>query len=240
MNRIQLILFSFIFSTYLFGQRSNSIEFLSSVDYNYRFYILEENLMPIGEVFNGTHRAKLNWRIGTHYNNQINHALYFKAGINLSRVGFYQRKGDAFWPDGTVSQINQSENQLYLELPIRLRKELGSRKIIPFFEFGLSPMFYLKSKHLTEIDGVKTANYLNRNDNNPSNVDFNNLQFAITLTAGANYALAKNWQLFFAPTFRYHMSPTANTPAREHYYNIGLEIGIRRFINKTSTTQTNK
>jgi len=217
------------------SQNKSSLNIVFSPDYNYRSLTGPDSLQWSIDIFNESNKAKLNFRFGMDYSHQIGQSNFLKTGIRYARIGFFSLKEELFLPDMTVSYGEISNNSHFIEIPIVIRKEFGGNRIAPFLELGVSPMLYINSLQITTIDGNRETVAFHRNDS--AQTDYNNLQFSLNLSTGFNVLLKEQYQLFFSPTFRYHLTKTANAINTQHLFNLGIEVGIRKFL--TTTTKEN-
>ena len=226
-------------ATTAFSQFQSSIDFIGSIDYSYRALSTSTTILGINNTFENRERTetgKLNWRVGFNYNKKIAERLYLKSGVRLASVGFKGEKKDIRWasqhdgmggfiPDPTVaSEIQFIPDFLFLELPLVGRFEFANKKITPFVELGFSPTIYLKTR--TEIITDLSEELISSKEDS-----FNNLHLVGSLSAGINYNLTEQLQLFGQPIFRYHFTKSENTPIEERLFSVGLEMGIRKKIN---------
>jgi len=185
------------------SQINSSIDFIAGLDYSYRnLSTSSDDAIVLGILENRDEKesGKTNWRFGLNYNRKLTNNIFFKTGLRLASVGF--------------------EGEKKTEL------RLIHKKLIPFFELGVSPSIYLTTRVTSKTDiGDSTA--FNKNNQ----TDFNQFHLVGYISMGLNYNLNENIQFFGQPIFRYHLTELVDAPIEEHFYVAGIEVGLRKKIN---------
>lgn len=232
--KLKTILFLLSLPILAFSQRNTSIDFITGIDYSYRS--LSGNSI-IEEIRSGE-TGKMNWRVGFNYNKRISEHLYIKAGLRFASVGYHgenrnlrfgnEQDGTGTWiPDPSLAtELQVTYDYWFIEIPVVGRYEFNNRKISPFVEFGIAPSYYLTTR-IHQVTNLEQETNFQRGFGNS---DYNKIHVVGVLAIGLNYTPNENFQFFAQPTFRYHFSTLVNTPLKEHLYNIGLELGARKFF----------
>jgi len=227
------------------AQLIRSIEFMMSIDNSYRSLSLEtENEFTESILLRRQTREipKLSSRLGFTYNQRLAKTLSLKSGLRIARIGYQDKKQtDLRWPsevdingdwtpDSSLPrELKQSREYWFLEIPVILRTEFGTKKWRPLIELGAAPMVYLttKSKSITDID--TSVNF-----SRSASQNFNTIQVTGILSVGLSYMLSKGFQIYGQPTLRYHFTKLVDAPIKEHLYSYGIEFGFRTRINWSS------
>lgn len=229
-----LVLFLPVFT---FAQFGSTIDFIGSLEYSYRHLHLNTSHLAgtstVLEKRENGESAKTNWRFGFNYNQRLANKFYLKTGIRWASMGYKGRKLDAIWAsqhDGMggftplPNGINETQfiwDYWFLEIPLVGRYEFASGRWTPFVEMGVSPSIYLTTRRNFVTNLGEEVALLKENNFNP-------LHLVGSISAGINYTLSDEWQLFGQPIFRYHLTPIEDTPIQQRLYSYGLEMGIRR------------
>jgi len=226
----------------ILAQGNSSFDLVGGIDYSFRQLSSDSEEQIVEVILDQREReeAKVNWRAGFNYNQQLTTKTFLKSGVRLASVGYRDQKltglmwgsehdGTGGWtPDPSLPhEIQLSFNYLFVEIPIAFRYELGDKKVSPFVEAGIAPMVYMttNTKRVTDID---VNNSFTRNTQD----DFNKLHLAGTMSLGINYKLNDKLQIFGQAVGRYHFTKLYDAPIAEHLYNYGLEFGLRCLLNK--------
>jgi len=215
-----LILFPIILSS----QINSSIDFIAGIDYNFRTLNTNDDSETVAKIMNyrKDETGRLNWRIGLNYNKKLTTKIFLKSGLRLASVGYAMFDSK----NSNWLEIHSTSDYWYLEIPITGRYEFSNKKLSFFFELGLAPNIYLTTFDKAKTDLDKELKF-RRNRNSY----FNNLQFVSIVSAGLNYNLTDQLQLFGQPIFRYHLTKLYDAPIEEHLNSYGLEFGIRKKMN---------
>jgi hypothetical protein len=215
------------------SQTRPTLDVLTGYEYSYR--TLTMNGMDIREDEEGI----FTFRYGLHYNQPLSENWTLKLGLhyvqngsrtpgNELRWGSQHNGTGGFTPDtGNASQSVAYETQhRFLSVPVALRYALGGtqKKLSFYVEAGTAISHYLTTKNTSTVTGEGSQLIRNVIDDLDGIHQWHLLG---SLAFGANYGLGERTQLFLQPTFRYHLTPLADGPFKEHLYNVGLEIGGR-------------
>lgn len=220
------------------SQAASSIDVVSGLEYSYRTLSqIEPNVLNIPSSIE-TRRdetSKLNWRAGINYNQPITNNLYLKTGLRMASIGYKGRNftdirwpsennGGTWVPDPTLPrEIQLIWDYLFLEIPIAVRWEFGTKKITPFIELGTAPSIFLTTKTTTKTD-QETTTQIGIDESN----EFNKLHLVTFAAFGLNYSINDHLQIFGQPTVRYHVTNLSKGPVKENLYNYGIELGLRK------------
>jgi len=230
MKNLLLTLF-FCLPLCLVAQSNSKIELLGSLDYSYRHHTNSGWIESLRE----SERAKLNTHFGINYYQKLKPKLWLKIGIGFASLGYKTQKiGLTFAGDitggGTVDPLLQGidnptsqfiYNYHFLEVPFSLHLDFSEKKLKPFIEFGIVPMYYLQSITKHKL-GDET-----RSKRKEQESIINDFQFATKIAFGFSYAFNEKWDLVVQPNFRYHFSKITDAPVKEHLWSGGLAVGMR-------------
>lgn len=231
------------------AQFNSSLDFVAGLDYSFRTLSAEASdstLQSIIDSRNDRETAKLNWRTGFNYNKRLTGNIYLKTGVRLSNLGYKSEYTVAgIWPgehDGngqgnpivTTDEFKFVYDYWFLELPIAARYELNNKKWSPFIEIGFAPSIFLTGRTEKTQNGETSISY-----GDPINTGTNTLHLSGFLSVGVNYTVNNNIQLFGQTSFRYHLTPLADTSITGNLYNYGIEFGARKRIGPLQPTELN-
>jgi hypothetical protein len=231
-----LILFCFLaFPFLMFSQSRSSLDFTISPDLTYRILKFDVN-NPLEKMIVETNdkreKMDINLHLGFHFNHKLSSKIWLKTGLELAKIGRKrvienlqwgnQNDNGTFNPniiiDPNLPNSVTTYNGYYLiNLPIIMRYEFSTNRVVPYFEVGFVPAYQLSNYSKSVFDkGNPTS----------SNNSFNKMTALIHWGFGANYTVNEKFQFFVQPTIRYQIiSPTE--PIKEHLYTIGIELGAR-------------
>ena len=118
-------------------------------------------------------------------------------------------------------KIEFSYNYHFLEIPFSLHYDFSEKKLKPFVEFGIVPMYYLQTITKQKLDG---ESHTKRNEQESIINDF---QLATKIAFGVSYSFNEKWEMVVQPNFRYNLNAIADVPVKEHFWSAGLAIGMR-------------
>lgn len=230
-----------------FSQINQSIDFIGGTEYSYR-NLTTSTENGFLESRDNRESGKINSRIGFNYNRRLTNKIFLKTGLRLVNSG-YKDELSLTWSVLNPTPAHTTEYQLahnysFIEIPIAGRFEINQKKLSPFFELGISPSIYIKTRTKLISTNEQSSQsepapgapsfepyeldteFLKRDDSN-----FNKLHFVGFISFGMNYSLTDKFQFFGQPTFRYHLTKLEDAPINEYLFNCGIEIGVRRKIN---------
>lgn len=231
-------LFVVMFPIFAFCQTAPSIDFITGIEYSYRFLkSTEPNVINIPDIveIRKDETGKLNWRAGFNYNQPLANNLYLKTGLRLASIGYKgenntdiqwpsENSGGTWVPDPSLPrEVQLIWDYLFLEVPIAARWEMGAKKLTPFIELGVAPTLLLTTRTTTKTDLGRETQF---GSNESSN--FNRVHLTSIAAFGFNYAINDHLQLFGQPTMRYHITNLSKSSIQEHLFNYGIELGLRK------------
>lgn len=224
-----------------FSQSNSSFDLVGGAEYTFRLLqnTTDDPVMQI--IIDQRERdefGKLNFRGGFNYNRRLAGQLWLRTGLRWASAGYvYQDIDDLRWPSefdpntgaytpdpSLPHELRLTKEYWFLEVPLAGRLEMGQGKLKPFVELGVSPHIYLTTR-TRQVTDLETKQDFGADDVKPLNL-------AGIVSVGFQYQATKRTALFFQPIFRYHLTPLADTPIREHLYNYGLELGVRKGMGK--------
>lgn len=238
------LIFTFLafFPIVAFGQFKSSVDLVGGVEFAYRTLNSEPtDGVPTGLIESTRERetAKVGFRFGFNYNQRVSKKIFLKSGLRIVNIGYSSGKitglrwgSEINFTDG-VFMIEPDPNlpheveffyeYWFLEIPIVGRYEFNEKRFAPFIEVGISPHIYLDSRTKQKTD-LGDSSYQNTQVGD----NFNKIQLVGSVSFGFNYAATESLQLFGQPIFRYHLTKTVDSPIKEHLYNVGIEVGLRK------------
>lgn len=221
-----IILIIICFPLFLFSQSNTKLELIGSIDFSHHDHLSLTKKSQIG---------KLNTHFGLNYFQKLKPNLWLKIGIGFASLGYKTKKttlifaGNPSVP-GTIDPLLQGidnptsqfiYNYHFLEVPFSLHLDFSEKKLKPFVELGIAPMYYLQSitKHKLG-DEVRSKRKEQENR-------INDFQFAAKIAFGFSYIFNEKWEMVVQPNFRYHLNRIDDAPVKEHLWSTGLAIGMR-------------
>lgn len=220
-----LISFIFLLSSIIsFGQYSSSVDLLAGLNQSYRIY---ENEFTASEMTrNESEIPKFNYHIGVNYNKQISSLLHFKTGLRFVSMGYKTTQRELTFADGSPSTIQFIYDYLFFEIPINLRLEFPKeRSIVPYFEAGLAPNFYVSNRAVQVQDGERRVY-----ERMPSATDFRIFHLSANVAVGLNYYSNSDTCIFLQAHYKRHISNLVDTGGFEYQFAYGVEFGVRRSL----------
>lgn len=218
---------------FAFSQIKSSIDFMTGIEYSYRFLKTSSNDEAINSIldYRDGESGKLNFRAGFNYNQRISKKFHIKTGVRFASIGYKSVKGSRYGeidpspglPTYEIpGEFQHIRDYWFLELPIIARFEFNEKKISPFIEFGISSNIYLTTKIKIIRDDITRTEFYDS-----AKSDFNRMYFSSNLSFGFNYHHSSKMIFFFQPIFRYHFTKLVDSPIKEYLYNLGIELGLR-------------
>lgn len=221
----------------IWGQNNSSVDFVMGIDYSYRLITSSDENHQSLIKGRKSEEAKLGWQFGFNYNKKINNHFYLKTGLRIDRKGYKSKLfsdlqfGSKY--DPSTGQVNpdfpgieslQTEyDYFFIEVPIVGRYILKNSKLSPYVELGLAPAWLIQSRSISIINGSKTIR-------DAQNEPINKFQIVGLFSFGVNYSINTKFQLFAQPNFRYHITKAFDAPINEHFWKLGIEMGIRKMF----------
>ncbi len=195
---------------FLFSQSNTKIDFYTGIDYSGIYGIDNDR----GTFIKSIERGKVNFNFGINYNQLIRKKIWLKTGIGFTSLGEQTKSFE------NVVTINNKVSYHFLEIPFVLRFEFSKKKITPFFETGLSTMYYLQTRDKKCIENSKTVeNYRDEN--------IQNIQISLNLGFGVSHSINKKLEIFLQTSIRCHLSKLENSNSDEYLWGSGLITGTR-------------
>ncbi len=216
-------------------ENNNSIDLVFGVDFSNRnLKLIEEGnsrSMSIIDLREGLERPSINFgRIGFNFNQLVSKQFILKTGLRYAKIGYETKEimpiGINQWTtDNTLQQkwIRFKYQYHFLELPLMLRYKIGSKKLSPFIEAGISANYFIgtNTKSIDEF-GKENGDF-------DELTEYHKIKLVGLIALGMDYILNTKYDLFFQINSRYHFTETvkADTPINENLYELGIEIGGR-------------
>ena len=223
-----LLLLFFCFPSFILAQSNTKVEVLGSLDYSYRLFTNS----GLVQTFRSSETGKLNTHFGINYFQKLKPKLWLKIGVGFASLGYKTKRSSLMFADGLASggismdPLDGKKSQFiynyhFLEVPFSLHYDFSDKKIKPFVEFGLVPMYYLQSITKHKLDGETHT------ERNEQEGIINDFQFATKISFGVSYAFNKKWEMVVQPNFRYHLNKIVDGSVKEHLWSTGLAMGMR-------------
>ncbi|MFT5382837.1 MAG: hypothetical protein ACI8VT_004115 [Saprospiraceae bacterium] len=231
------------------SQQNSSIDIVLGSDFTYRILIGESSTSS-KSLRNERESGLINFKYGVDYNLQFRKNLIFKTGIRIAKIGYnnnYSYTSFVFLEPLTTEEllailngeeippsqpnnnhkVNIKTNHQFIELPVALRYLFNKKKLSPFVEFGLSPYLYVN----THTKGSVNEDTIDSN-RRIENKDFRKVNLMLMVSFGVEYKVVNNLKIFFQPNYRLSLlKKSKNGPIKEYPYSLGLEFGIRKYLN---------
>lgn len=188
--------------------------------------------------------ARGNWTAGVSYRTRLRGAFYIKPGLQFASFGYKsivwskqvwgeQVVNEKVWRPVTqqeldaISEVQDARNYLFFGIPFIVGAEFGTKKWIPFVEAGVAPSLHVltTSKQITNTGEASSAEISDQ-------PNFVRLQMVASVSAGMGLVLNHDFEVYAAPTIRYHITSTLDDIYQEYFYGIGIEMGARLGITK--------
>lgn len=206
------------FSTICFSQDNGFLEFNGSLDYGYRFYIIEDDGAILQPDFDEI--PKFGYRAGLAYNFEFKENVWLKTGVRYLVGGYKSRERySGFFPVKTSYKYDYG----YLEVPFAVRLEKPVKSWKSFWEFGLSPAFYVQTTYTSYVNDEKSVS--NRKEDKDR---VNRFAVGGYVSHGILYQIHEIVQVYGALALRMNFSPTHNSNRfKEYLFNAGFEMGVQ-------------
>ncbi len=229
--KISSLFVSMLFSLpiWMYGQNHSALDVQLG---GHRSGIILENPLLKDEYIehNGFH-------VGLHYQRKIGQRWWLRTGGRFTELSYKTPKkllrwGTDFDPntglpriDTTRSKVQFFHNHRYIEIPLLARYFFTNTKLGLYAELGFSSSFYLNTRASNIQDGIRISE--TQKDSNP-------FHLAGLAALGLNYQFTDQWSLFFQPSIRHDITPTAGK-IRDRYsnyfYSYGIDVGGRIALN---------
>lgn len=214
-----VLYFCFFLPSFLIAQSNPKLVFFARLDYS-GLYALDNDRGTIGESIE---RGKTDLNFGINYNQKIRKRLWLKIGLGFTSLG-----GETITFENVI--INSSSpndlttiNKLsyhFLEIPTAIRFEFRKDKLIPFFETGLSTMYYLQNRRKKITGDFKEVE-------NYRDEDIQHIQIALMIGFGLSYPISTKWETFFQTNIRCHLTELEDSNSDQYLWSSGLVLGTR-------------
>jgi len=218
---------------------TSSIELIGGFDLTHRsinysganqFLISEYNVRDEKET------TKLNYHFGVNYNRKLIEKICLKLGVQFSSIGYKGEKidglmwgsenngGGGWEPDPNLPhEIQKVYDYHFIEFPVGIRYSLNSNRLRPFFEIGISPSLYTKTKVTERTDIGNTSEKKKESEIEALNV-------AANLKVGFSYFINEKISLTIGPSYHRQLLKLKKSPIKEYAYRYSFEVGMRYFL----------
>ncbi len=233
---LQIILLCTLIGNAQYTREVNSVDLVLGGDFGYR--TISGEISKEGVINSLNNRAlyeapKLNYRFGLNYNIGIR-KLSARLGLRYANPGFAiaQRieKINIEEDINDITKVYDSNGKRYkykyqiIEVPIGIRYILINTICQPYFEIGLSPTIYHKTI-IEEIIGLERTGI-----KYSWKEQINTMNYIGFASVGGNFNITENVSGFTQMIGRYQVNNLRKRETVEKLIGIGLEIGIRYFI----------
>ena len=233
------------FSTFAIGQKNASIDLVGGAEFGYRTLGgKDSDGVPVSIIIESREREtiKFGYRFGLNYNQRLSKKIFLKTGLRVANQGYTSGKmtglrwtnelqegenGEFIYvPDPSLPhEIQFFYEYWFLEIPLIARYEFNEKRWSPFVEAGLSSNIYLRAR---------TRQVTDLSDSKYSNIEvgdsFNKIQLVGNASFGVNFEATESFRIFAQSVFRYHLTKTVDSAVKEHLYNVGIEVGVRKYL----------
>lgn len=223
-----LISFLFIlFSIICFSQEKNSLEIFYGNGYS------NSTIVPDNRFSTTKQNSSFAHQFGVRYNSRVYENLFVGFGFtffsNTYGISVLETPSVFSNPSGTFSidesmYVNGKHAFWYFGLPgilsIHLPNKKNHSKLNVFLELGLIPSMHLVTQKIENLDERENQSFIKSEVVRAAQVN-------ALLSTNFSYNFDKDFSLLLRPSFRYDLHGFLNTSSKNHYYNIGLELGLR-------------
>lgn len=219
---------------------SNSIDLILGGDFGFRIIDQKNNSQAAIQEYENRSKLetyKINYRIGLNYIHGISKMFSIKTGVRLSNPGFSVLGVEEIDPNQNINTVEKqiSRNQegstfkygyQLVEIPLGLRYTLTKSTCEPFFELGVATNVYWRTK-------VSRQKFTQRGNGHQivNEKEINRLNFIGFLSIGGNINFTQNISGFTQLIARYQLDNFRESALSEKIVSLGLEFGVRRYLN---------
>lgn len=189
-------------------------------------YVLNSTQKSVIDWRNNLEIIKVGYALGINVNYSLKKFVSIETGIGYSNLGYQTKKVSLTFsvPDPrepTDYKIVYSRH--HIDIPLKVNFFIGKGKVRFLASAGIIASF--------AFDERATAIYYfgekeERQKPMTSPYNFNNFNLFPVLGIGFDYQITKHFSMRVAPTFRYGILKTINTPLTEHIYSGGLGVNF--------------
>jgi hypothetical protein len=228
-----LILSCVLLSCSAHAQKKNRVHKLFagcnfSTDYSYRSLHNNDGSSSSDIVINARkdESAKFGYTTGLNFLIQCSDHVGFETGIQYSNKGYKTgtRSLTYFPPDPTLpTQQKTVATFNYIGIPLQLKFITGKNKLRFVSGIGLTTSLLLQAKQTIQY----TYSDRRKETHTQNNTSFfKKIDLSPMISAGIDYTISNKIHLTAAPTFRYGVLKTTNTPVTESLWSAGLNAGF--------------
>jgi len=232
--RYLLITLLFIFSnSYLNAQKDLSIDFLTDIQH-------VSNNLRTGVSSDVRVKGIIATKFGASFSFRIFDEKLFKTGIRYMTLGeeYSSTPSTEFGvlnspgsqnPTFTPVFIDYNRKHRFIEIPLVFRHEFRKKNICPYFEIGLSSLFYLNTKTTFDKRNGKSITVSDLSDHH---LEFKKRQLLFNFSFGISHNTSNSLQLYVQPNLQCQLTELLDSNNSGiiygKYYSFGLEFGVRR------------
>lgn len=190
-------------------------------------YVLNSTQKTVIDWRNNLEIIKVGYALGVNVNYALKKFVSIETGIGYANLGYQTKVQGPFTyavPDPREpNRLKVIYNRHHIDIPLKANFFIGKGKVRFLASVGIIASY--------TFDERATAIYFfgekaERQKPMKSPYDFNNFNLFPVLGLGFDYQISKHFSMRVAPTFRYGILKTINTPLTEHIYSGGLVVNF--------------
>ena len=230
------LLLTFLVSYTLYAQEANTGSKVSfglnfSPDYNFRTVKSTDIVLQPGfESWEDNQIGKFGYTTGLTLSFKLSNRLALETGLQYSDKGYQTKIMDLVF-EGTdptdpilvKTKAKFKYSYQYIGIPLKLNMFFGEGDLRFVSGIGVTTNFLLNVQNRANYeypDGKKEMT------NSKSKDDFNKIDISPMISFGIDYRLTSIIHLNAAPTFRYGIIKTRDSPIKENLWNAGVDLRI--------------
>jgi hypothetical protein len=211
--------------------RADKFQFgiIYSPEYCYRTLKTNAENNWLKEAADDLETAKFGYSTGISFGCKLSNKLMFEAEVLYADKGSKTKK-NTFENNVSIAASEKIPHKSiliyhyqYIDVPLKLNYYFVNKKIDFFVSAGVSVNIFLNHQNEMLIE-YKDGSSKKFNSNSTAGVDKINL--AALVGFGINYDFSDRCILKLEPVFNHSLTPLANSPVKNYFYSLGINMGI--------------
>ncbi len=178
---------------------------------------------------NNSETAKLGFSTGLSFCYNLTKHFGLETGIQYSNKGYKAKKKSGFvfaQPEPNIpTSFKVKYSNHYIGIPIIANMSFGKKKLRCISSIGLVSGVFIRE---TQRNTTKYGDGTKRKTKHTTSFEYNNVEFAPTISLGVEYPINSHWLIRARPTFQYGISKIIYAPVTGHLWNAGANLSIYR------------